>query len=179
MDNKSEIRKYDANILDNIGKDGELYSLNDLWTIAGSPDAECPNDWQDTQQGIDFIGSACKILNATKNGILKTKRGKGGGTYGIKQVALEYAQYLDADLAVLVNEVFFRRLEEEYNPDLIGQRYIITYKKRGKSTDWIATRLKSIDTRHSFTNTLKSHNVIGVGSKDCMYECHIPPVIWW
>ncbi len=68
-----------------------------------------------------------QILNAAQNGIIKSKRGKGGGTYGIRQVALEYAKYLDADLAVIVNEVFFQRIEEEKNPDLIGQRYIKAY----------------------------------------------------
>ena len=113
MEIKNEVRKYDANVLENIGKDGEMYSLNDLWVIAGSPETKRPNDWQNTKQFNEFLNSACKFLNATKNGIIKTRRGKGGGTYGVKQVALEYAQYLDSDLAVVVNEVFFQRIEEE------------------------------------------------------------------
>lgn len=93
MKKKAEIKKYDANILENIGRDGDFYSLNDLWVIAGSPDAKRPNDWKNTQQGSDFIVSACRFLNAAQNGIIKSKRGKGGGTYGIRQVALEYAKY--------------------------------------------------------------------------------------
>ena len=160
--------------MENVGREGEMYSLNDLWTIAGSPDAKRPNDWQNTQQGADFIRSACKILNATKNGIIKTKRGKGGGTYGVKQVALEYAQYLDADLAVIVNEVFFQRLEEEKNPDLIGRRYIEAYKRRGKDGKWIAARLQGIDTRNAFTDTLKSHGVTGNGYGRCTDAIYKP-----
>lgn len=170
----NEIQKYTPDVLDTIGRNGEFYSLNDLWTIAGSPEAKRPNDWQNTQQGNDFIKSACKILNATKNGIIKTKRGKGGGTYGIKQIALEYAQYLDADLAVIVNEVFFQRLEEEKNPDLIGQRYINAYKKKGKDNKWIAQRLKSIDTRNSFTSTLAAHGVSGEGFRNCTNAIYEP-----
>lgn len=174
MKRKNEVRKYEANVLDNIGRDGEMYSLNDLWMIAGSPDTKRPNDWQNTQQGEDFIRSACKILNATKNGIIKSKRGKGGGTYGVKQVALEYAQYLDADLAVLVNEVFFQRIEEEKNPDLIGKRYIEAYKRREKDSKWIAARLQGIDTRNAFTETLKAHDVTGKGYGKCTDAIYKP-----
>ena len=105
-----------------------------------------------------------------KSHIIRTKRGKGGGTYGVKQVALEYAQYLDADLAVVVNEVFFQRIEEERNPELIGKRYIDAYKRRGKSDDWIATRL----TRNLFTDTLKSHKVIGLGYRNCTNAIYRP-----
>lgn len=174
MKRKNEVRKYNANVLENIGKDGEMYSLNDLWVIAGSPETKRPNDWQNTQQGADFICSACKILNATKNGIIKTKRGKGGGTYGVKQVALEYAQYLDSDLAVVVNEVFFQRIEEEKNPELIAERYFKTYRKKGKSDEWITTRLKGINTRHLYTDALKSHGVQGMGYRNCTNAIYRP-----
>jgi len=36
-----------------------------------------------------------------------------------------------------VNEVFFQRLEEEKNPDLIVDRAIATYKRKGKDDKWI------------------------------------------
>lgn len=74
MKKKAEIKKYDANILENIGRDGDFYSLNDLWVIAGSPDAKRPNDWKNTQQGSDFIVSACRFLNAAQNGIFLMSR---------------------------------------------------------------------------------------------------------
>lgn len=169
-----EIRKYDANILENIGRDGEMYSLNDLWNIAGCPLNKDPRQWQRLPQPTEFINSASKILNVGLSHIIKARRGKGGGTYGVRQIALEYAQYLDPDLAVLVNEVFFQRVEEDNNPDLIGKRYYDAYKKRGKSTDWIATRLKSIDTRHTFTDTLKNHEVSGTGYRDCTNAIYRP-----
>ena len=89
------------------------------------------------------MSSICNVLNTDKNGIIKTKRGKRGGTYGIRQVALEYAQYLDTDLAVLVNEVFFQRIEEEKNPNLIVDRAINTYKRKGKNERRIAQRIHS------------------------------------
>ena len=174
MKKKNEVRKYNADVLDNIGKDGEMYSLNDLWAIAGSPENKDPRQWVRLPQALEFFQSAERILNVGKSHIIRTKRGKGGGTYGVKQVALEYAQYLDADLAVVVNEVFFQRIEEEKNPELIGKRYIEAYKRRGKSDDWIATRLKGIQTRNLFTDTLKSHKVIGLGYRNCTNAIYRP-----
>lgn len=170
----SEIKKYDANVLDTVGRDGELYSLNDLWVIAGNPENKDPRQWVRLPQVTEFIQSAEKILNVRKSHIIKSKRGKGGGTYGVRQVALEYAQYLDTDLGVLVNEVFFQRIEEEKNPDLIGQRYINAYEKRGKSREWIAQRLKSIDSRNAFTRTLASHGVSGDGFRNCTNAIYEP-----
>lgn len=174
MGRKNEVRKYDANVLENIGKDGEMYSLNDLWAIAGSPETKRPNDWQNTKQFNEFLNSACKFLNATKNGIIKTRRGKCGGTYGVKQVALEYAQYLDSDLAVIVNEVFFQRIEEERNPEIIGRRYIEAYKRMNRDDKWIVARLQGIDTRRGFTNVLKSHEVTGKGYGRCTNAIYRP-----
>ena len=151
-----------------------MYSLNDLWIIAGSPENKDPRQWVILPQVLEFMQSAEKFLNVGKSHIIKSKRGKGGGTYGIRQVALEYAQYLDADLAVLVNEVFFQRLEEEKNPDLIGKRYIEAYKRKGKSREWIAARLQGIDTRNAFTDVLKAHDVTGKGYGKCTDAIYKP-----
>lgn len=174
MAKKNEVRKYEANVLENVGRDGEMYSLNDLWIIAGSPENKDPRQWVRLPQVLEFMQSAEKFLNVGKSHIIKSKRGKGGGTYGIRQVALEYAQYLDADLAVLVNEVFFQRLEEEKNPDLIGKRYIEAYKRKGKSREWIAARLRGIDTRNAFTDVLKAHDVTGKGYGKCTDAIYKP-----
>lgn len=89
MKRKNEVRKYEANVLENVGRDGEMYSLNDLWVIAGSPKNKNPYEWQRLPTSEEFISSACKILNTEKSRIIKSKRGKGGGTYGVRQVALD------------------------------------------------------------------------------------------
>lgn len=167
MKNKNELAKYDANILEKIGRDEDKFSLNDLWVIAGSPEDKRPYDWKDLKQTKEFMSSICNVLNTDKNGIIKTKRGKRGGTYGIRQVALEYAQYLDTDLAVLVNEVFFQRIEEEKNPDLIVDRAINTYKRKNKNERWIAQRIQGKISRSAFTSTLASHGVEREGFRNC------------
>ena len=49
----------------------------------------------------------------SSNHIIKSKRGKGGGTYAVRNVFLAYAKYLDAKLHFLVNEAFFNLLYSE------------------------------------------------------------------
>lgn len=171
---KMEICKYDANILESIGKDGDLLSLTDLWKAAGSPTSKDPAQWlrQDVTQQL--LETASGILNMCQTHIIKTKRGKSGGSYSHKSIALAYAKYLDPALHVLVNEVFFQRLAEEKNPDLIGQRYLKAYQKKGKSADWTAQRLKSIGTRNTFTKTLAAHGVTGEGFRDCTNAVYEP-----
>lgn len=174
MKKKAEIKKYDANILENIGRDGDLLSLTDLWKIAGSPQGKEPAQWLRQEVTQQLIETVSGILNVCQNHIIKSKRGKSGGSYAHRQISLAYAKYLDPALHVLVNEVFFQHIEEEKNPDLIGQRYIKAYEKRGKSADWTAERLKSIGTRNMFTRTLAAHGVSGDGFRNCTNAIYEP-----
>lgn len=162
-----------TNILDNVKKENGMFSLTGLWKIAGSDPQKAPAKWQETEMAIGFLSATSKILNIAKNDIIKSKRGKGGGTEAHKQVALEYAQYLDPQLAVLVNEVFFERVEEEKNPDLIVDRAINTYSKKGLSPEWISKRLTGKGIRNEFTSTLKKHGVVGDGYQRCTNAMYI------
>lgn len=155
-------------------KDG-MSSLNGLWEYAGRPEYKDPRRWTETEQAKAHIESTCKIFNAAKNDIIKTKKGKGGGTRGVPQIVLEYAKYLDSDLAVFVNEVFFQRVREEKNPDLIGDRYIESYRKQGKSDQWIKARLDGKIARKAFTNHLSAHGVkTGTGFSNCTNAIYRP-----
>lgn len=174
MAKKNEVRKYEANVLENVGRDGEMLSLTDLWRAAGSPSGKEPAQWLRQDATTQLIETVSEILNMCQTHIIKSRRGKSGGSYAHKNIALAYAKYLDPALHVLVNEVFFQRLEEEKNPELIGKRYIEAYKKRGKSREWIAARLQGIDTRNAFTETLKSHNVTGKGYGRCTDAIYKP-----
>jgi len=151
-----------------ISKDAEgRISLTDLWKAAGSDSAKRPVEWLRQEQTAGFIRATAKILKVGENHLLKITKGRYGGTFGQEQIALEYAQYLNPDLAVAVNQVFFERIEEEKNPDLILDRGIRTYKKHGKSDNWIAERLNGKATRLAFCATLAKHGVKGIGYRDC------------
>ena len=166
--------KYDSSILEKIGRSGDMLSLTDLWKSAGSIENKDPRQWARLPETNKFIESACKFLNVGKSHIIKSSRGKGGGTFGVRQILLEYAQYLDSDLAVLVNENFFQRIEEEKNPDLIVDRAITTYKKRGYSDDWISKRLRGKGKRNEFTAVLQAHGVERDGFKNCTNAIYEP-----
>lgn len=153
-------------------------SLTDLWKAAGSVRTQSPNFWinqDDTQKFIQTLG---KMLNATPDCIIKTTRGKNGGTWGHWQVALSYAQYLSAELHIWTNQIVRERLEEEHNPELglsrSRERAIASWKRQGKSDEWIATRLKGMTTRSYLTGTLKEHGVTNRGYADCTNAIYEP-----
>lgn len=157
-----------------ISKDNDGYiSLTDLWKAAGSPQNKRPVDWTVTDEAKAFIKVLDRILNAGENGnkkldksksglkpLLKSKRGKYGGTYAHEQIALEYAQYLDSALAVYVNNLFL-------NPDAAVNHHVNFWKSKGKSDAWIDERLLGISQRKQFTGVLKTHGVVGDGYRDC------------
>lgn len=171
---RNAIKKYDANILNSIGRDKEMLSLTDLWKAAGSDPQKAPAKWKETEGAKGFIAATLRFLNIAKNDIMKTRRGKSGGSYAHIQIALEYAQYLDSELAVVVNENFIQRLEEEKNPDLIVDRYVATYKRKGKSDEWIAKRLKGKVRRNEFTSCLAAHGVEKDGFRNCTNAIYNP-----
>ncbi len=159
----------------NISKDSKNRpSLTDIWREAGSPAGKEVWRWTETAEAQGFISATCRFLNLAKNEVIASKRGKSGGSFGHLQIALEYAQYLDPRLAVLVNEVFIERVAEEKNPDLILDRAVDTYKKKGKSDGWIGERLKGKASRINFTKTLHSHGVAGIGFKNCTNAIYEP-----
>lgn len=132
-----------------------------------------PRTWLRQDNVKDFISVASEILNVSSNHIIKSKRGKGGGTYAVRNIFLAYAKYLDAELHYLVNETFFERIEEDKNPDKIVDRAIKTYERKGMDAKWIAKRLHAKGIRNQFTTMLKSHGVLGSGFKDCTNAVYI------
>lgn len=85
--------------------DGEMSSLTDLWKAAGSNKDKTPNDWCNIEANKQLIETVASIYNTAVDGIIKSKKGKGGGTWAHKQIALAYAKYLDPKLHVMVNQV--------------------------------------------------------------------------
>ena len=93
--------------------DDRLISLTAMWRAAGSPESKRPNDWTLTEQGAAFIDSVAKNLNAARNGIWKSRRGKHlGGVFAHWQIALAYGKYLSPEFHQAVNEAFKEWSEE-------------------------------------------------------------------
>lgn len=82
---------------------------------------------------------------------------------GIYQILMLCPGKRGAEFRQWAAKLVRERREEESNPELAytrgRQRAISTWKKRGFSDEDIAERLKGIEARHHFTDTLKAHGV--------------------
>lgn len=157
-------------ILSSVKVENDMFSLTDLWKLAGSPKNKKPKFWLRQESTTQLIETLCVVLKGDSKSpleITKFKRGNNGGSYAHKSIALAYAKYLDPKLHLLVNKVFFERIEEEANPDAIVDRAIRTYERKGMSPQWIAKRLHAKGIRNQFTTTLRKHGVMGDGYKVC------------
>lgn len=149
-------------------------SLTDLHAASKASKGMNPAKWQETESAKAFIEATSQILNIPATDIIKSKRGKGGGTYANKQIALAYAKYLSPELHYAVNQVFFERLEEEKDPQKALDRAQRSWKKQGKTDEWISKRFQSIATRNVLTSTLSQHGVTTVGFRDCTNAIYTP-----
>jgi len=152
----------------------EMINLNDLWRAAGSPQNQDPRQWIRSAQASRLI----EALNVGNSHVIKTTRGKSGGTWGCYDLALTYASYLSPKLQIWINRVVKERFEEERNPELglsrSRERAIASWKRQGKSDEWIASRLKGMDTRSYLTGALKEHGVSGIGYASCTNSIYQP-----
>lgn len=163
-----QVSRFSASSLKSlVGVDGELKSLNDLWKFAGSPKNRDPYFWCRQVETQRFIESECKLLKTDRKSVLKTKRGKFGGTYASNRMLLEYARYLNKDLAVIVNEVFLQEVAAQQNPDMYLDKYRNAYKRKGKDDAWISERMKGVGVRKELTATLGTHGVHDNGFREC------------
>jgi|SRR3972149_253319 len=142
---------------------GQEVNLTDLWKAVGAPKGKETWNWLEQDGTRQFVEVFCDSLNLPQKEVLRTARGKGGGTWAHWQIALAYAKYLSPKLHLAVNQVFKERLEEERDPELgvarARERQIKVYQKQGKSPEWIQARLNGIEQRNSFTSSLARHGV--------------------
>jgi hypothetical protein len=83
---------------------GSLTRLYQEAVAQGVTEISDPANWA-RKQGKPFITYVAKELNMPVGHIIKTKKGKGGGSTATWQIAVEYARYLSPKLAMRVNEV--------------------------------------------------------------------------
>ncbi|MDR6447446.1 hypothetical protein J2794_003562 [Paraburkholderia terricola] len=120
-----------------------------------------PRRWKD-EAGKDFISVVAGTLNVRSSDIMKSTRGKGGGTYAHWQIALAYAKYLSPELHMQVNEVFARvKAGDVTLADEIAD------KASPEQQEWLAKRMNSKVARGRLTSTLAAHGVAGKGFGDC------------
>ena len=146
----------------NIRLTDKWISLTDMWRAQGCPENRNPAQWlrlPDTEK----LQVVLKNENGGLSHIYETRKGKGGGTFGIPKLALAYAEYLSPKFHSWALGALAERIEEDANPELgitrSRGRAIAKWKKEGKSDEWIKTRLKEIEGRNYLTDELKNRGI--------------------
>ena len=132
-----------------------------------------PEKKEKSKELLEWCKAAYQI--AVDAGMAKAVRGKfGGGTWAHWKIATKYAAYLNPALENLILDVFRERLQEERDPEKPYKRAIEGWKRQGKSNEWIDVRTKTINSWHSFTDTLKQQGVDGYGYPRCADSINVP-----
>ena len=110
-------------------KDG-LYSLNDIHRIAGGDAKDQPSNWLRLDKTKELIEAYSEELQSTIN----TKAGRYGGTYVCKDLAYDYAAWIDRTVYVKLLqsiedlEIIKNALNNFEVPDDIPDMYVYAIK---------------------------------------------------
>lgn len=154
--------------------DGKMMSLNEIYAAAGSPSFREPSRWIVNDDVVRFIDELCNSYNTDRKGIIKVTRGKGGGTWAHWKIAAKYAAYLNPAIESAILDVFRERIQEEADPGKAVDRGIAGYRRQGRDRKWIEARVKAKIGWHDLTDTLKEHDVVGVGYAMCADAINVP-----
>ena len=69
-------------------------------TVAAARFNKSPRRWLELKETSDYITALCFILNVDQNDIIKTKKGKGGGSWFHPKLAVNFARWCDATFAI-------------------------------------------------------------------------------
>ena len=152
----------------NVRTDGDLVSLNDLYALAGSPKNQSPYEWSRLPTTVQLIEKVSENLNTEISRIIKSKRGKGGGTWAHKLLAVEYSGYLSPELKIKINDTFLRA--EAGDVTLAAE---IAERASTEDQRRLAIRVEGIVRRNALTQELCAHKVNGVGFAQCTDATYI------
>lgn len=135
-----------------------LVCLNDLWTITGGDKNRRPAEWRRTAAAKRLNGAlAARFVGKSHKSppvLINAERGAKGLTFAHVVLAQAYAEFLDADLAVEVREVFLRyRAGDASLADEILER------ASAEENRTAAVRAMGRVTRDKFTDVLQDHGV--------------------
>lgn len=136
--------------------------LTDLWHLAGDPASKATTYWRRLPTTGEIIGALRENLrksqgktNIEEETIIYSKGGRGGGTFAHPILALAYAEYLSADLAVDVKNTYLRVRSGDIT--LVDE----VLEKSEEARKWQGTRDASKMARERFTGVLHNHGCDG------------------
>jgi hypothetical protein len=100
--------------------------------------------------------------------VFYTRPGKGGGTYAHPVLACAFAGYISPKLEVEVREVWLRYRAGD--PTLADE---VLERASPESNLCVASRAEARAIRNGYTETLRDHEVVGRGYRDCTDEAYL------
>lgn len=138
-----------------------LVCLNDIHRAGQFSVNQTPAQWQRLPHVTNMMVALLnRIVGKSHNSkismksLITTKRGAAGGTYADPVLALAYAEYLSAPLAIEVKEVFLRY--KAADPTLADD---ILDRASPEANEWAGKRAMARAGRRFFTDTLQRHGV--------------------
>ena len=147
-----------------VREQDQWISLTDLWKAVGSPKTKATWEWLRQDQTVELVNrlkdnlvsnqvikipSQQELSNVISNHIYEIRRGKGGGTYACRKLALEYASYLSVEIKDWLLDVGIERIEEDASPDLAytrgRDRAVSGWEAQGLSTQDIYERIDYLE----------------------------------
>lgn len=152
-----------------------LIRLNDIHNAAGLKTNRRPSDWQALEVTKRLIiktvekiaGKSGNLTKTDIKSVIYAKVGDAGGTFAHPVLALAYSEFLSADLAYEVRDIFLRY--KAADPTLADD---ILERASPEANEWAGTRAMGRAKRRAFTATLQSHGVVGAGYAICTNETY-------
>lgn len=155
--------------------DGDLVNFNDIHALAGGPPNQSPAQWARLPDSTKLVDQLAENLHVGKSHIYKVSKARvdrGGGTWGHKLLALEYAGYLSPDLRLKINDTFLRAQTGDLSlAEEIVDRSALPETAEARR---IATRMQGKLARNLLTATLQAHGVTGAGFARCTNATYRP-----
>lgn len=139
-----------------------LVCLNDIHGAAGFSKNQGPGDWVRLPNAQKELVALLKLITGKSRNwekeemrlVLRSTAGANGGTWAHENMALGYASYLSAQLAIEIREVFlrFKKGDETLHEEIRENR-----KKRDEAFETHREIGKRV--RRNYTDTLKAHGL--------------------
>ncbi len=139
-----------------------LVCLNDIHAAAGYSKNQAPGDWARLPQAQRELTALLKLITGKSRNwekeeiksVLRSTTGAAGGTWAHENMALGYASYLSATLAIEIRDVFLRYKKGD---ETLHEEIKANKAKRDEAFEKSREIGKRV--RRTYTDTLKQHGV--------------------
>ena len=118
-------------------------------------------DWLANSETQNYILALAEILNVPKEALLKTKRGRYGGTWMHPRLGVPFARWLDVRFGVWCDDQIYKILSgnhPHYHWKLLRHEVTASYKVMGQILQMTRERLGKTCAPHHFSNEARLIN---------------------